>query len=162
MIAIPKEEFVGRIERIQAALDERGLDGLVVYGDEYRRENEGRFESEFGQWRENRAGKRQMLGSVKEHMTVVGSDGEHVGTVDKVRGDRIMLTKSDSDDGRHHLINCSMVDSIDGDTVKLNVPTEEAKSKAYSDARRDSALFERDESRNDGPHMLNRSFSGTY
>ncbi len=140
----------------------RQIDSLDRDYDEYRRENEGRFDNEFGQWRETRAIKRQMLGTVKEHMTVVGSDGEHVGTVDKVRGDRIVLTKSDSDDGRHHLINCSMVDSIDGDTVKLNVPSEEAKSKAFSDARRDSALFERDDSRSDGPHMLNRSFSGTY
>jgi Xaa-Pro aminopeptidase len=39
VIAIPKEEFIARIERIQAALGEHGLDGLVVYGDEYRREN---------------------------------------------------------------------------------------------------------------------------
>jgi hypothetical protein len=140
----------------------RQIDSLDRDYHEYRRENEGRFESEFGQWRENRASKRQMLGSVKEHMTVVGSDGEHVGTVDKVRGDRIILTKSDSDDDRHHMLGCSMVDSIDGDTVRLNVPSEEAKAKAHSDARRESALFERDDSRDDGPHMLNRSFSGTY
>jgi len=140
----------------------RQIDSLDRDYDEYRRENEGRFENEFGQWRENRASKRQMLGSVKEHMTVVGSDGEHVGTVDKVRGDRIVLTKSDSDDNHHHMLSCSMVDSIDGDTVKLSVPSEEAKAKLHSDSRRDSALFERDQDRSDGPHMLNRSFSGTY
>lgn len=142
----------------------RQIDSFDRDYDDYRRENESRFESEFGQWRENRASKRQMLGSVREHMTVVGSDGEHVGTVDKVRGDRIVLTKSDSDDGRHHLINCSMVDTIEGDTVKLSVPTEEAKAKAASDSNRDSAFFDRDDRRDreDGPHMLNRSFSGTY
>ena len=32
---------------------------------------------------------------IREHMEVVGSDGEHVGTVDKVEGDRIKLTKDD-------------------------------------------------------------------
>ena len=140
----------------------RQIDSLDRDYDEYRRENEGRFENEFGQWRETRASKRQMLGTVREHMTVQGSDGEHVGTVDKVRGDRIVLTKADSDDGRHHMINCSLVDAIEGDTVKLNVPTEEAKAKAASDSSRQSALFERDERRDDGPHILNRSFSGTY
>lgn len=140
----------------------RQIDSLDRDYHEYRRENEGRFESEFGQWRENRASKRQMLGSVKEHMTIVGSDGEHVGTVDKVRGDKIILSKSDSDDDRHHVLGCAMVDSIDGDTVKLNVPSEEAKAKAHSDARQKSALFEHDDRPDDGPHMLNRSFSGTY
>jgi hypothetical protein len=33
---------------------------------------------------------------IKEHMEVVGSDGQHVGTVDGVEDDRIKLTKSDS------------------------------------------------------------------
>lgn len=39
MIAISCEEFAQRIARIQEALGERGLDGLMVYGDEYRKEN---------------------------------------------------------------------------------------------------------------------------
>jgi Xaa-Pro aminopeptidase len=39
MIRIPKEEFAERIHRIQGTLDEQRLDGLMVYGDEYRREN---------------------------------------------------------------------------------------------------------------------------
>ena len=161
-----QREFTGQASGIHdphySELRRRQIDSLDRDYDEYRRENEGRFESEFGQWRENRSSKRQMLGSVREHMSVVGSDGEHVGTVDKVRGDHIVLAKSDSDDNHHHTLSCSMVDSIDGDTVKLTVPSEEAKAKAHSDARRKSALFERDDNREDGPHMLNRSFSGTY
>ena len=36
---IGREEFVERIGRIQAALPEHGLDALLVYGDEYRKEN---------------------------------------------------------------------------------------------------------------------------
>lgn len=36
---IPREEFVDRIERIQQSLEERELDALMVYGDEYRKEN---------------------------------------------------------------------------------------------------------------------------
>jgi len=39
MIAISKEEFFQRIERIQEALTDKGLDGMAVYGDEYRKEN---------------------------------------------------------------------------------------------------------------------------
>ena len=34
--------------------------------------------------------------AIREHMEVIGADGVHVGTVDKVEGDRIKLTKADS------------------------------------------------------------------
>lgn len=37
--AIGKTEFLLRIEKIQLALEKQGLDALVVYGDEYRKEN---------------------------------------------------------------------------------------------------------------------------
>ena len=33
---------------------------------------------------------------IREHMEVIGADDVHVGTVDKVEGDRIKLTKKDS------------------------------------------------------------------
>jgi hypothetical protein len=36
---------------------------------------------------------------IKEHMEVIGADGVHVGTVDKVEGNRIKLTKADSGEG---------------------------------------------------------------
>ena len=39
MLTIPKTEFAGRLERIQRELAARKLDALMVYGDEYRREN---------------------------------------------------------------------------------------------------------------------------
>ncbi len=39
MIKIDKNEFVQRIERIQTAAIKRGLDAVMVYGDEYRKEN---------------------------------------------------------------------------------------------------------------------------
>ena len=39
MIKIPQVEFEQRIERIQAELEKSGLDALMVYGDEYRKEN---------------------------------------------------------------------------------------------------------------------------
>ncbi|MCC7342356.1 MAG: aminopeptidase P family protein [Bryobacterales bacterium] len=37
--SIPKTEFTDRIHRLQQEMDKQGLDALVVYGDEYRREN---------------------------------------------------------------------------------------------------------------------------
>ena len=139
----------------------RQLDELDRDYDDYRRENQSRFESDFSQWRTTRQSKRQMLGQVREHMEVVGSDEQEVGKVDHVRGDRIILTKSDSDDGRHHMLSCSMVDRVEGDRVILDKPAEEAKRAFFSD-NRDRAMFERDDDRERGPHMLNRSFSGTY
>ncbi len=39
MIKIPKSEFAERIVKIQEKLAANGLDGLMVYGDEYRKEN---------------------------------------------------------------------------------------------------------------------------
>lgn len=130
--------------------------------DEYRREHQQKFESEFGTWRERRQAKRQMLSQIREQMEVVGSDDQHVGTIDKVAGDRIILTKSDPDSGGvHHSISCHYVDRVEGERVVLEWTADEARRK-WIDENRNRALFE-DENRGDmGAHMLDRSFSGTY
>ena len=129
--------------------------------DEYRQENASRFESEFGAFREKRGQQRQHMGRVTEHMEVVGSDGQHVGKVDKVRDGRIVLTKSDpSAGGHHHSIPCGWLDSVD-DKVTLNKTAEEA-MQAWRDEETSRALFEREGSGRGGPHILERSFSGTY
>ena len=65
---------------------------------------------------------------IKEHSTVLGSDGQHVGTVDHLQGDQIKLTKNDSPDGTHHLIPVSSVASVDAKGVKLNVTAAQAKA----------------------------------
>jgi len=53
---------------------------------------------------------------IKEHMEVIGVDGVHVGTGDKVEGSRIKLTKKDSDEGshkgHHHFIDKSLVAGV--------------------------------------------------
>lgn len=139
----------------------RQIDALDRDYDEYRRENQSRFENEFSTWRTTRQGKRQLLGNIREHMTVVGSDEEHVGTVDHVLRDRIILTKGDSDDDRHHMLSCSLIDRVEGDRVILDQPAAEAKRRFEVEGR-ERGLFDRDEERETGPHMLNRSFSGTY
>lgn len=118
--------------------------------DEYRRENEHRFHEDFGAWRSNRQSQRGALRQVQEQQDVVGSDGSHVGKVDHVRGDRILLAKGDKDaGGRHHSIPCSWIAEV-GDTVRLNRTAEQAQA-AW-----------KDEERGEGPHYLDRAFAGTY
>jgi hypothetical protein len=130
--------------------------------DDYRRENRSRFEDDFSSWRERRQQKRGMLVLIREHMEVVGNDDEHLGTVDKVAGDRIILTKSDSDSGGvHHSLSCSDVDRIDGNRVILDCSAEQAKQRWRHESR-GRALFERDDQGEMGPRSLDRSFSGTY
>jgi hypothetical protein len=140
----------------------RQIEDLDRDYDEYRREHQSKFEADFGSWRSKRQGQRQSLGRVAEHMEVVGSDGSHVGTVDKVRGDRIILTKSDSGaGGAHHSVPCSWVEKVD-DKVMLNKTAEEATSEWRSEER-SRALFEREGGGEEGgPHNLDRAFSGTY
>lgn len=118
----------------------RQIDDLDRDYHEYRRENATRFEIEFGAWRTERQGQRSALSRVAEHMEVVGSDGSHIGTVDKVRGDRIVLTKSDSDaGGHHHSIPSRWIDSVD-DKVTVRKTADEAKA-AWRDEDRTGALF---------------------
>jgi len=70
---------------------------------------------------------------IREHMEVVGSDGQHVGTVDRVEGDRIKLTKRDDPDGsgqHHHYLAIGMVASVEGDRVRLNLDARQARDLA--------------------------------
>jgi hypothetical protein len=130
--------------------------------DDYQREHQSKFESDFGSWRERRQQKRGLLGQIREHMEVVGNDDQHVGTVDKAAGDRIILTKSDPESGGvHHSLSCSDVDRIEGDRVILDCSADQAR-KRWRDESRSRALFERDDQGEMGPRMLDRSFEGTY
>ncbi|MGH6616486.1 DUF2171 domain-containing protein [Sphingomonas sp.] len=72
------------------------------------------------------------LSAVKEHMDVIGADGVHVGTVDRVEGDRIKLTKADSGqgshEGHHHFIASGLVAEVEDDTVRLSANADVAVS----------------------------------
>ena len=61
---------------------------------------------------------------IREHMEVIGADGVHVGTVDKVDGGRIKLTKADSGagshEGHHHYISLGLVADVEGEKVRLS------------------------------------------
>ena len=61
---------------------------------------------------------------IKQHMEVIGADGAHIGTVDRVVGKRIKLTKADSGlgshKGHHHFIELGLVADIEGEKVRLS------------------------------------------
>ncbi len=64
---------------------------------------------------------------IREHMKVVGSDQQPVGTVDHVEGDRIKLARSDPQaGGRHHYIPAEWVERVDGDQLCLRQSAREA------------------------------------
>ena len=67
---------------------------------------------------------------IREHMEVLGADGVHVGTVDKIDGDRIKLTKNDSGEGshkgHHHYIPLSLLAEVQGDKVWLSANSDVA------------------------------------
>ena len=138
--------------------------------DEYRQHNRTKFHSEFGAWRTQRQGQRDQMAQAKEHQEVVGSDGKHIGTVDHVRDDRILLTKNDQDaGGRHHSIPSSWIQSVT-DKVTISKTADEAK-RQWRDEENNQAMFggQRDQNatgqanaRDDGGTTLNKSFSGTY
>jgi len=76
--------------------------------------------------------------NIREHMEVIGADGVHLGTVDRVEGNRIKLIRADSGVGHeqhHHFIPKGLVAEVEGDKVRLS---------ANGDVAAD--LFEQEES----------------
>lgn len=61
---------------------------------------------------------------IAEHMEVIGADGVHIGTVDRVEGNRIKLTRKDSGEGshkgHHHYIDKGLVADIEGNRIRLS------------------------------------------
>lgn len=84
------------------------------------------------------------LSAIREHMDVIGADGVHLGTVDKVEGDRIKLTRADSGShgDHHHYLSTGLVAEVEGDKVRLSATganaaflEEEQGGEAISDRR---------------------------
>jgi hypothetical protein len=77
---------------------------------------------------------------IKKHMEVIGADGVHIGTVNRVEHGKIRLSRSDSGEGHHknhyHFIDLGLVANVDGQKVRLSanaavaVTLEEEQSKA--------------------------------
>lgn len=107
---------------------ERQMASLDRDYEEYQREKQQKFDESFSGWREKRLTQRECLERVAEHMEVVGSDGQHVGTVDCIRGDKVVLTRTDPEAGGvHHSIPCSWIEQVD-DRLALNIPAAKAKA----------------------------------
>lgn len=71
-------------------------------------------------------------------MEVIGADGVHLGTVDRVEGDRIKLIRADSGvahQDHHHFIPRGLVAEVEDDRVRLSPNGDVA-----------AALFEEEES----------------
>ena len=164
-------------------LRQRHLEELDRDYDEYRREHQSRFENEFSGWRQQRQTKRQMLDSLRENMEVVGSDGQRIGTFDKVRGDMVVLNRKDPEAGGvHRSFSYTLLERIEGDRVTLGQPSGQVMQQLQTDDRGESgggwgkALFggrsnesegrsarlDEGQGEGDGPHILDQSFSGTY
>lgn len=63
------------------------------------------------------------LSGITEHMEIIGADGVHVGTVDRVEDGRIKLVKDDAGEGRHqghHYIEGELVAGIEAGKVRLS------------------------------------------
>lgn len=67
---------------------------------------------------------------IREKMEVIGADGVHVGTVDRVEGRRIKLTRVDGGQGRHkghhHYIDLGLVAGLEGEVVRLSAKADVA------------------------------------
>ncbi len=67
-------------------------------------------------------------GRIPDHTPVVGSDGRHLGTVDRVEGDYIKLSRSDPESGGvHHWLPLSTVAGLEGGIVRLSLPAGQAR-----------------------------------
>jgi hypothetical protein len=59
---------------------------------------------------------------IREHMEVIGADGVHIGTVDRVEENRIKLVRADSGVGHeqhHHYLPKGLVAEVEGEQVRL-------------------------------------------
>lgn len=185
---------------------QRQIDELDNDYHAYRQEHQSRFENEFSGFRQQRQTKRQMLQSIREHFEVVDQNGEHVGTVDKVRGDTVILTKNDPEAGGvHRSFSCQLLERVEGNKVTLSGTKDSIRNQLREERGQDDrgsgsgggflgGLFgggrddrdDRDQrdrqssstgsagstpasgsagnsgGSSEGPHILDRSFSGTY
>lgn len=68
---------------------------------------------------------------IKEHMEVVGADGVHIGKVDHMDGDRLKLTRKDTEHGKdsdhHHYVPLANIASVDEGKVWLSADAANAR-----------------------------------
>jgi hypothetical protein len=65
---------------------------------------------------------------IQEHMEIKGSDGQHVGKVDRVEGNRIKLAKSDpASGGKHQYMDLAAVKEVKDGYVVVSKSADECK-----------------------------------
>ncbi|WP_043360646.1 DUF2171 domain-containing protein [Belnapia sp. F-4-1] len=68
------------------------------------------------------------MSKIAEHMEVVGSDGQHVGTVDSLDSTRLKLTKQDpASGGQHRYLPFGAIARVEENVVHLSIPASEAR-----------------------------------
>ncbi|MCB4822189.1 DUF2171 domain-containing protein [Roseicella aerolata] len=68
------------------------------------------------------------LSNIRHGMEVVGADGQPLGSVDHVEHNRIKLRRNDPGaGGQHHWLPQDMIAKVDGNTVRLTMPAEQAR-----------------------------------
>ena len=102
--ATPKRVFIcGWVAR------SHGCNGTALGGGKFNNDSEGNHMSD---------------SRIKEHMEVIGADGVHIGTVDRVENGKIKLIKAysgmGSHKGHHHYIDLSLVADVEGQKVRLS------------------------------------------
>jgi hypothetical protein len=77
-------------------------------------------------------------GEIRPHMEIIGADGGHVGTVDRLDSGHIRLTRGDDPDGsgrHHHALPLHLVDRAEAGQVRLTVTAQEARAMAVGGLR---------------------------
>ena len=65
---------------------------------------------------------------IREHMEIKGSDGQHIGSVDRIEGNRIKLTKSDkAAGGQHQYMELGAVKEVKDGCVVASKTAEECR-----------------------------------
>jgi hypothetical protein len=71
-------------------------------------------------WRQNMVD----VSKIQSGMEVIGADGVHIGTVDRVQEQRIKLTRKDSGEGshkgHHHFVPLGLVADIESNKIRLS------------------------------------------
>jgi hypothetical protein len=67
-------------------------------------------------------------GAIPAETPVVGSDGRHLGTVDRVEGEYVKLSRSDPEaGGMHHWLPRRVVAGLEGGILRLALPASQAR-----------------------------------
>lgn len=122
---------------------------------------------DFASWHAERQGQRHQVSRVRERMDVVCREGTHLGTAHGVDGEHIVMARPDPAGegvapGPQRRVPAAWVHRVDDDKVVLNRGRDET-HRGWDEAdRNERALDERGAGGSGGPHILERSFSGTY